>query len=369
MNPFATFLLSLLNDLGIFALMTLAYGFVLRRSPYGPVRSAAIGCLFGLGAAVAMADTPDLGSGTFVDARGVALILAGPFGGAIAAVLTMVIAVAGRVALGGGNAAIGVATTVALSAMGLAYARLRLSGARPHRTTQFLTLGLLSCLPNAVMVGIPGHVGATMLGFLLPVVVTKMVGVLVLGHSLAATRQAVIATLRLEEQAFVDPLTGLPNRRSLERSSMRIIDDAARSKRPVAALVIDIDHFKRVNDRFGHDVGDAVLKAVAATVVTNLRAGDAIARYGGEEIVAVMPRTSLDEARRVAERIRGAIAREVFDEEADIGGVTASIGVAVRSGPELSFKILFKAADEALYRAKELGRNRVEVAAPLALAA
>ena len=172
----------------------------------------------------------------------------------------------------------------------------------------------------------------------------------------------------------------LPKQRNASRSTVAsyrdalrmlilFLDDASRSGHPVSLLVIDIDRFKCMNDRFGHDVGDVVLTRVADVILNNVRRGDVVARYGGEEIVVLLPSTGIAAASAIADRIRSLVDLDVFHQDRDAGRVTVSIGVAAQQGEGVSFRGLFKAADEALYLAKERGRNRVELAPPVSLAA
>jgi len=129
----------------------------------------------------------------------------------------------------------------------------------------------------------------------------------------------------------------------------------------VAALLLDIDHFKKINDSFGHDVGDEVLREFAVRLASNVRAIDLPCRYGGEEFVTIMPETSLDDAERIAERIRRYISGSPFRvaRGAELLTVTISVGVAVTLGEGDNPEALLKRADEALYEAKAAGRNRV----------
>ena len=173
-----------------------------------------------------------------------------------------------------------------------------------------------------------------------------------------------LANLKLREtlrtQAIRDPLTGLFNRRHMEESLEREIARATRSSGTVAALMIDIDHFKRFNDTFGHAAADVALRETAEVIRKSLRTDDIACRYGGEEIVVILPDTPLDEAAECAERIRVAIAaQQLRYQGAAIGMVTASFGVAVSSARAATVESLLRAADVALYAAKHEGRNRV----------
>ena len=163
------------------------------------------------------------------------------------------------------------------------------------------------------------------------------------------------------ELAVTDQLTGLHNRRYMAGQLEALMRRAAQGGEPVSVLVIDIDHFKRVNDGFGHDVGDEVLSEFAVRLASNVRAIDLPVRHGGEEFVVVMPDTDLEDARRIAERIRlhvaGAPFRVMGGEE--LLSVTISIGVASSCGEGDTPQAIVKRADEAVYEAKSRGRNRV----------
>ncbi|TDR94389.1 PleD family two-component system response regulator [Enterovirga rhinocerotis] len=167
------------------------------------------------------------------------------------------------------------------------------------------------------------------------------------------------------ELAVTDGLTGLHNRRYLDVHFDALFNDATRRNASIAVLLVDIDRFKAVNDSFGHDVGDAVLREFAKRIGTLTRGVDLVARYGGEEIVVVVPDTSLSEARAVAERIRERIGTLPFTPNERLGGlrVTVSIGVAAREPDDTAPSEMLKRADVALYSAKNAGRNRVVAAA------
>lgn len=167
----------------------------------------------------------------------------------------------------------------------------------------------------------------------------------------------------LEELVLVDPLTGVANRRFLERFVGREWSREARHQLPVAAIMIDIDCFKAYNDHYGHGQGDACLRQVAATLRGALhRPADTLVRYGGEEFVVVLPECDLSAAREVAERLRQAVETCDLPHFGARKGerVTISLGVAAMNAHEGEFHDLLAAADAALYRAKEKGRNRVE---------
>jgi two-component system, cell cycle response regulator len=163
------------------------------------------------------------------------------------------------------------------------------------------------------------------------------------------------------EMAVTDALTGLHNRRYMAGQLQAFVSRAGLGGEPVSVLVMDIDHFKAVNDGFGHDAGDEVLREFAVRLATNVRAVDLPCRLGGEEFVVVMPGTDMEDARRIAERIRRDVGSTPFRV---MGGresltVTISIGVAACSSPGDTPEALLKRADEGVYEAKAAGRDRV----------
>ena len=163
------------------------------------------------------------------------------------------------------------------------------------------------------------------------------------------------------ELAVTDQLTGLHNRRYMTGQLEALVNRANHGGEPVSLLLIDIDHFKRVNDGYGHDVGDEVLREFAVRLASNVRAIDLPCRHGGEEFVVVMPGARLEDAERVAERIRLHVAGSPFRVAGGTELLTAtiSIGVAATHGSADHPEALIKRADEALYEAKNTGRNRV----------
>jgi len=167
----------------------------------------------------------------------------------------------------------------------------------------------------------------------------------------------------LARLAATDPLTELPNRRSFDRNLEREIQGARRHGDPLALILLDIDEFKSVNDRFGHDVGDEVLRETASRLRDACRAGDTVARIGGEEFGLIVTRTTGDGAMAVAERTRALVADRPFSTSAGALTITVSGGVAAAGGA-VGFlaQALFRAADEALYASKVGGRNRVTFA-------
>lgn len=161
---------------------------------------------------------------------------------------------------------------------------------------------------------------------------------------------------KLERMARTDVLTGLFNRHAFLTELNGEIDRVYRYHQPLSVLMYDLDHFKRINDTYGHDAGDAVLQTVSELVSQHVRGADVVARWGGEEFIILLPETDCGQAASVAEKLRHMIASHPFEQ---VGSVTSSFGVTAFVHGE-SMDELLKRVDEALYAAKAQGRNRVE---------
>jgi diguanylate cyclase (GGDEF)-like protein len=176
----------------------------------------------------------------------------------------------------------------------------------------------------------------------------------------AANRRTFALEQQLMREARTDALTGLLNRRALEEIAHLELRRSDRADTPMSVILCDIDHFKAVNDRDGHAAGDRVIRAVGERLRAELRETDTFGRWGGEEFIAILPATRVEAARVLAERMRAAIEHEPVGDRADLR-VTVSLGIAERAAAG-AWDVLVKAADDALYRAKAQGRNRVVVA-------
>lgn len=175
-----------------------------------------------------------------------------------------------------------------------------------------------------------------------------------------------LANLKLREslrnQSVRDPLTGLFNRRYMEESLERELRRFSRSQRPVGVIMLDLDHFKRFNDTFGHDAGDALLRELGHLLQTRTRKEDMACRYGGEEFVIVLSGASLEIAQERAEQLREKVKTlKVELRGHSLGAMTVSLGVAVAPHHGSTIAEILRAADLALYEAKKAGRDRVVV--------
>jgi two-component system, cell cycle response regulator len=173
-----------------------------------------------------------------------------------------------------------------------------------------------------------------------------------------------VLTRKLRAAALTDALTDLPNRRyAMKRMEMEWAN-SLRADSPFSLITLDIDHFKAVNDSFGHDVGDIVLQETAAAIKRGLRRGDTCARMGGEEFLVLCPNTDEQNAEMVAERIRKGVEDNVVETPGQTVNITVSLGVSTRTPEIPTIEVLMKIADEAVYDAKDTGRNRVSIGRP-----
>lgn len=161
---------------------------------------------------------------------------------------------------------------------------------------------------------------------------------------------------------MIDSLTGVNNRRSLETHLKEEVERHKRYGHPLSMIMFDIDHFKNVNDTYGHQCGDDVLQVIAGLIASSIRREDILARYGGEEFCCVLPETPLSAAMILAERFRKKIADHLFECGKETLHVTISLGISAIGPTVTSPETLLKGADDGLYRAKNKGRNRIEAA-------
>ena len=185
-----------------------------------------------------------------------------------------------------------------------------------------------------------------------------------IGHTILRVEHKDPEQVRLEEELFqaavTDALTGVPNRRWFQDRAASALLEASRHGHPIGAVFVDVDHFKQINDKSGHEAGDLVLKETARRIDSTRRSEDLLCRYGGEEFVLLLPHADLDQAAMFGERVRTAVGAVPIQAAGLPLAVTVSIGVAVHRFGE-PIEALLKRADQAMYRAKGKGRNRVEI--------
>jgi len=361
MEP-AELAIGVIRILGITALVVLSYSWVLRTFPKGTAKGAAVGLLFGLGGIASMSDPISFAPGVFYDARTALLVLSYSYGGPIGTLIATGLMLIYRLWLGGMGAISGSTSILLTSFIGFACAMipgrgwkswpLRSAAIGLAASASFVTLTMLPSDVTALIIGIP----------LFTLIIANISSVMVLSNFLEREKVRQRLMRVLEHEASVDPLTKLQNRRAFDKAALRAMNDNKLKSIKSAIILIDIDHFKDVNDLWGHEMGDMVLAEVAAIIRRGVRKTDVVVRYGGEEIALLLPNTPLTIAVDYAERIRSQIASAEHRMGNDCISVTVSAGVAVLGVRMYDIDAVMKAADKALYRAKSGGRNRVETA-------
>ncbi|MBJ7552244.1 diguanylate cyclase [Marinomonas ostreistagni] len=173
-------------------------------------------------------------------------------------------------------------------------------------------------------------------------------------------KELLIANARLKALSTTDYLTNLPNRRAFENALKDEMGKSKRHDQPLSVAVLDIDHFKMINDTYGHDAGDYVLKELANRLISDQRSGDVFGRIGGEEFGLILPHTNVREAAIACERYRTLLSEQPYIYESNDLDLTVSVGVCMYDGDEKQFELI-KRADNALYEAKNSGRNKVVI--------
>jgi len=234
-----------------------------------------------------------------------------------------------------------------------------------HRAAWLIGLGLIAC--HVIRIGLlwlPQNAEASLLSnnvvssftFIFTIFFSILwTGLILITDAASLVKELSLKNEVLEALATTDKLTGLSNRHLLETTILSEMDRSLRYSQPLSLVMLDLDHFKRVNDTWGHETGDLVLKTTASRILSSIRGPDSVFRWGGEEFVILLPHTNLEGGCILAEKIRQTIEAEPFP---TVGPVTASFGVAEWK-PQESREHWFKQVDQALYRAKNGGRNQV----------
>ncbi|MGB3626220.1 MAG: diguanylate cyclase, partial [Henriciella sp.] len=320
--------------------------------------------LFGIGAILSMLAPTTFSEGVLVDGRAVLVGMAAAMIGWRAGLIAALIAAGFRWHIGGAGALAGCTGIVLAAALGFVWQQfLRPSDHISAR--HFAGLGLLISLSLISILFLPWPVALMLMETAVPVLIVCYVICAVILGTLVEREQELIRIERYwRASAQTDPLTGLPNRREFERSfhHAQLLKGARR--KGCALLVLDIDHFKSINDQYGHAGGDEALKCFATRLQLAIRTQDHVSRIGGEEFAVLLPETTSDAARMVANKIRMAIRQQpVRVGPEDEVYVTVSIGGAACDGADIPGPTLQARADAALYAAKRAGRDRAEFAA------
>ena len=348
-------IIALIHGVSLLALMAIAFGQVERQQhwPRG-LRSVVQGAIFGCGAIIAMMAPARIGDGLMVDARALIVAFAAAFGGWPAALVAASIGAGYRLWLGGMGAIPGAAGIAVAAMLGLGW-RYFLRPKTRVKARHLVVLGLVvSCyLFTGTVMGYSTM--ATLIGIIGPYMLAASVfASVLLGLFVDRELNQIEREQHWKTRALTDPLTALPNRRAFERgvAGLRLDKDEA------ALMIIDLDHFKVVNDTYGHAAGDYVLQQVSMILRANMRNRDLLSRLGGEELAVLLPDTGTVKAQQIAERLRAAIEGLDILWEGQTISITASFGVTVGLGT-LASTDMFTQADTALYAAKRGGRNRV----------
>ncbi|WP_181409834.1 GGDEF domain-containing protein [Martelella alba] len=353
-----TSIAQLVSSLGLGALVVLGYFALLRyyRERFSGVVIS--GVLFGCGAVLAMLNPIQVSPGVFFDARSVFLALASPFAGPISGLIALAMAVTARFSFGGSGAFAGSIGLVIACAAGML---LWYFGPRRYRLKHFLILAAMASMMvfSAFAMGVAAGF-AIIAAALIPLITINFLGVVLLGLCLEAARSNNEYMRIMAFEAERDPLTHLFNRRILDDVELKLERSITRDARQICVILFDIDHFKAINDQFGHARGDDVLLKVAGTITSRVRRSDTVVRYGGEEIAVILEDTLIENAVQVAEHARKMVERLTFEHGDERFSVTVSAGVAAFMAGDGALRNALDQADQALYRAKNAGRNRVE---------
>ncbi len=350
----AEVLRDLMGTIAAMALLAVAYGTAMRAFARPVVAQVVLGLLFGGAAGMAALYPIQLADGMAADLRLAPVILAGVFLSYPGATAATLVALGAQLGSMDGGSVMDVAGPAVSGLAGLAWSRLvrRLS---PPARRWALVLATLALLGPAILLLLPLDRARAALSAIWPVLAPfDLAAVLLVGALIERERLALRTERCLGHAAARDLLTGLLNRRGFETEVAPLI----RRTRGAAVLVLDLDHFKRVNDTLGHATGDAVLRSLAVRLGEACRPKDVIARFGGEEVVVFLSHLSLQEAQDAAARFCEVVRAQPFVlPSGRRRAVTASVGGAWTDG-RVSLDALMTRADAALYAAKDAGRNR-----------
>ncbi|TCV75933.1 diguanylate cyclase [Neorhizobium sp. S3-V5DH] len=355
-------LVAYIRILGVAALVVYGYSWIARTIDRSLVKGTAIGLLFGTGGVISMHDPVVMMPGLIYDARSILLILSPIYGGPVGMIIAALMMIIHRLLIGGIGAIGGTVSILVVAGTGYLFTLMPRSwlGTGWRRS---LLLGLATVSSFVVLAFLPSAVAIELFQTAaLPVMLANVAGVMLLTDLFHREKERVRILRALENEASVDPLTKLPNRRFFQRAADRCAEEAGSKRIPFSVIMLDIDHFKKINDTWGHSVGDTVLAKVADTIRDAIRKTDIAARYGGEEIVVLLPYTRRQDAFNVAEKIRSQVEAGSLLVDGQEIKVTVSLGVASANAHAPDLQAALKEADTALYRAKSAGRNRCEIA-------
>lgn len=341
-------ILIFVNTVGAMAVCTILYGMLQRRIQSAILRRVGVGLVLGCGGILTMAQPIILSPGFQADSRGAFVGMAAAFGGPIAGVIAVALTVTARVVIGGSGVVAGVIVIAATAAGALVW-RYNVGDIRKRTWREWLSISFLCISPSALaLFAVARNMWPTSI-FLSAVI---GLSVWIFGKMLETEQRRGQRERELTKEATTDCLTGLPNRRSLERYVQQLEREKATD---VLFMLIDVDHFKRINDEHGHSVGDAVLQGIGSAIRSTIRETDFAARVGGEEFAIIVRTNSSDAGRLVAERFRKAL-RVSYGHGQE---TRISVGGFFFEEDAFNYTKAYQRADEALYGSKLMGRDRV----------
>jgi diguanylate cyclase len=357
----STLLTGLCRSLAMSALVILGYSKVIQATTGALAGNIGIGLLFSAVGILSMNDPVVFAPGVFYDGRVPILALAYTFSGLVGAIITTIVLCVYRIWLGGAGAYAGLIGISITAAAGIAVGMLP-NRFFKHRLGRPTVLSAAATLSTVSVLALPHSAASFNYHTIVLIMIANPIGIFLLYDFLSNEKKRMRLFRALEHDAAVDPLTKLANRRAFDARTALALSPGQNPNGEYAVIMIDIDHFKTVNDTFGHDTGDTVLANVASIVVSSVRKTDIVARFGGEEIAVLLPGLGGQRAAAIAEKIRLRVEADIVACQAGDVSVTISAGASATNIRLTSVAEALKAADAALYDAKRSGRNRVEMA-------
>lgn len=345
--------------IGLMALLSIFFGMIERLKWPDMNRSILHGVLFGTGAVFTMMSPFELNPGSLFDGRTIFIGLAAAFAGFPAALISGALAAAFRIYTGGVGMFAGCVGIFFAASIGYFWFRYMRPEKGHSSVADLAVLGGILCFSMSAIFLMPPDLAIGALKNIVPVLsISIMICAVVLGSFMERELRLISSESIWRENAVTDELTGVFNRRKFVDD----LEEMAESNQPYAMLIVDIDHFKRVNDEFGHAAGDHALKAMASAIRTCLRSTDSVYRIGGEEFAVLVPNVTQDITQRIAARIGSGVENAKIMHGTIAIPLTVSIGakVAVRATEEPAQ--VFDQADKAVYAAKQAGRNCIQFA-------
>lgn len=353
-------LMMILDPIMLSLVLIYAYSLISRSANSDFVQKAGMGFIFGLAAILAMSAPIYFADGVIFDVRNLIVGLSAAFFGIVGGLITMAIAAAARLYIGGPTASLAIFALAFVTVMGLmwnTYLRPRIQ----HNMLSHFILGVLISLHLFLGLLLPQNIVFQFLTTIAPaLLLINIIGSIIIGTLLDHEIGVLEEQETLAIAAGRDPLTDLLNRRSTIEAH-RQLKKPKRNEHGTAMICLDIDHFKQINDTHGHLLGDQVLRTISTRISSFLRSNDIFSRMGGDEFLILMPDVSMDRLTATAEMCCKIVADTPIIKDGISVGVTVSVGVAwTRANPD--FISSLSQADMALYQAKNLGRNCVAYA-------